>query len=101
MSAITSLRNALEGITAEAEDRVVGVLRAIENAALIFISAIFGAVELSARQVVEVFFTLARTFVVESLNVVDSVVTAALGEVIIEDGDFIATVVENDEEEGD
>jgi len=79
VSAITSLRNALEGVTDEAEDRVIGVLKAIESAILTFVSAIFGAVELATHQVVQVFFDLTQTFVIESFSVVDSVVTAALG----------------------
>ena len=79
MSAITSLRNALEGVTNEVEDRVSGFVGVTENAALAFVSAILGAIEISVRQVVEVFFSLAQTFVTESFNVIDSAVTAALG----------------------
>ena len=85
MSAITSLRGAVEGVTDEAEDRVVGVLQATEGAVLAFVSAIFVAVEVSARQVVQVFFGLATTVVSEGFNVVDSVVTAALGVPVDED----------------
>ncbi len=88
MSAITSLRGAVEGVTDEAEDRAIGVLRATEGAVLAFVSAIFVAVEVSARQVVQVFFGLAQTVVSEGFNVVDSVVTAALGVPVDEDDEI-------------
>ena len=88
MSAITSLRGAIEGVTDEAEDRVIGVLRATEGAFLAFVSAIFVAVEVSVRQVVQVGFGLANTFVSEGFNVADAVITAVLGEVEEEAVDF-------------
>ncbi len=81
MSAITSLRGAVEDATDEVEARIVGVLRATEGAALAFISAIFVTVEVSVRQVVQVVFGLANTVVAEGFTVIDAVVTAALGEV--------------------
>ena len=80
MSAITSLRRAIEGVTDEAEERAIGVL-------LAFVSAIFVAVEVSVRQVVQVGFGLANTFVTESFAVADSIVTAALGVPVDEDED--------------
>ena len=80
MSAITSLRRAIEGVTDEAEERAIGVLQA-------FVSAIFVAVEVSVRQVVQVGFGLANTFVTESFAVADSIVTAALGVPVDEDED--------------
>ena len=92
MSAITSLRGAIEGVTDEAEDRVIGVLRATEGAFLAFVSAIFVAVEVSVRQVVQVGFGLANTFVSEGFNVADAVITAVLGEVA--DEDVAETIVE-------
>ena len=103
MSAITSLRNALEGVTDEAEDRVIGVLRATESAVLTFVNVITDAVELSTRQVVEIFFGLAQTFVAESFSIVDSVVTVVLGAATDEGEDFsivVDSVIENDEEGG-
>ncbi len=87
MSAITSLRRAIEGVTDEAEERAIGVLRATEGAVLAFVSAIFVAVEVSVRQVVQVGFGLANTFVTESFAVADSIVTAALGVPVDEDED--------------
>lgn len=102
MSAITSLRGAIEGVTDEAEDRAVGVLRAIEGAALAFVSAVFVAVEVSVRQVVQVGFGLANTFVTEGFTVLDSVVTAALGAVEgdeDDDEDEDAAIDPADEEE--
>ena len=86
MSAITSLRGAIEGIANEAEDRTVGVLRATEGAALAFVSAVFVAIEVSVRQVVQVLFGLVTTAVSESFNVADAVVTAVLGD-LVEDED--------------
>ncbi len=104
MSAITSLRNAVEGVADEAEDRVIGILKATEGAVLAFVSAIFVAIELSARQVVQVGFGLTLTFVSEGFNVVDSVVTAALGAVEdeVEDttADLVATSLDTASEEG-
>ncbi len=79
MSATTSLRGAVEDATDEVEIRIIGVLQATEGAALAFISAIFVAVEVSVRQVVQVVFGLANTVVTEGFTVVDAVVTAALG----------------------
>ena len=81
MSAITSLRSAIEGVTDEADDRVIGVLRATEGAALAFVNAIFVAIEVSVGQVVQVAFDLADTVVTEGFNVIDAVVTVALGAV--------------------
>ena len=81
MSAITFLRGAIEDVSNEVEDRTVGVLRATESAVLAFISAIFVAVEVSVRQVVQVVFGLANTVVTEGFNVLDAVATAALGAV--------------------
>ena len=103
MSAITSLRNAVEGVTDEAEGRAVGVLRATEGAALALVSAIFVAVEVSVRQVVQIFFGFAETVVVEGLNVVDAVVTAVLGaaeDEVEDEGDSIDEVVDTASEEG-
>lgn len=94
MSAITSLRGAIEGVTDEAEDRAIGVLRATEGAFLAFVSAIFVAVEVSVRQVVQVGFGLANTFVSEGFNVADAVITAVLGEV--EEEDIMLEVEEED-----
>ena len=87
MSAITSLRGVIEGATNEAEYRILGVLQAIESAMLTFVSAIFVAVEVSARQIVQVFFDLTQTMVRESFNVIDAVAAVALGEVEDEDID--------------
>ena len=99
MSAITSLRNALEGVTDEAEDRIIGVLQATEGIALGFISAVFDAVEGLARQVVAVFFDLAQTVVIGGFNVVDSVISVALGVATDESVDApFSSVIENDEE---
>ncbi len=81
MSAITSLRGAVEDATDEVEIRIIGVLRATESAVLAFVSAIVVAVEVSVRQVVQVVFGLANTVVAEGFNVIDAVATAALGEV--------------------
>ncbi len=91
MSAITSLRRGVEAVTDEAEDRAIGVLRATEGAILAFVSAIFVAVEVSVRQVVQVGFGLVNTFVTESFTVVDSVISAALGVPESEDEDDEAT----------
>ena len=81
MSAITILRGAVAGATNEAENRIDGVISATESAALAFISAIFVAVEVTIRQVVQIVFDLANTVVAEGFNVIDAVATAALGAV--------------------
>ena len=99
MSAITSLRRAVEGVTDEAEERAIGVLQAIEGAVLAFVSAIFVAVEVSVRQVVQVGFGLANTFVSESFAVADSIVTAALGVPVDEDDDVFDPIDDEPDED--
>ncbi len=103
MSAITSLRGAVEDATDEVETRIIGVLQATEGAALAFISAIFVAVEVSARQVVQVVFGLANTVVVEGFTVIDAVATAALGatEDVEESVNLGGVIVNVDKKEGD
>ncbi len=81
MSAITTLRGAVKDVLNEVKTRVTGVLEASEGAVLAFVGAIFGAVDESVRQVVQVFFDLAGTVVDEGFNVADAVATAVLGAV--------------------
>ncbi len=97
MSIIPFLRGAIEDVTVEVENRITGVLQATEGAALVSVSAIFGAVEVLVRQVIQVVFGLANTVVAEGFNVLDAVVTAALGTVGDEDEDVSIVTITSEE----
>ena len=75
MSAITSLRGAVAGVTDEVESRINGVLEAIENAALALVNTIFGVADI---------------VVTEAFSVFNAIVTVVLGAVENEDIDEIS-----------
>ncbi len=81
MSAIGTLRTAVNTLLSTAEARTLGVLDATERAASAFLTVITDAVRLAATQIVSIAFTLANTVVEEAFNVAGSAVNAALGEV--------------------
>ncbi len=79
MSVITSLRNIIEGVLNEAEDRVTGVLDTTEYIVDALVTKIFNTAQKTVNQIIATTFDLAGTLVREVFTVVGMVVTAVLG----------------------